>query len=401
VRQDLGGDVEGLLRVEAEDLLGRGDLVGTERGAVRRAGVLLVRRGPGDDRLQLDERRAAGLGLGRGERGVDGREVLAVVDPLDVPAVGLVALADVLGEGDVGVVLDRDPVVVVDQDQVAQPLGAGQRRGLAADALLQVAVRGEAPDVVVEQALALGGVGVEQAPLAAGGHRHTDRVAHALAERAGGGLDARGVPVLGVAGGPRAPGAQRLQVLELQAVAGEEELDVEGQAGVAHREHEPVPAQPVRVGGVVPQPFVEQQVGGGRHAHRRPRVAVADLLDGVHREHPDRVDDPAVQLAEALGERRVRLGRVTGGGVARGLGRRLGLGAPGVHPVLLPRRSTRAGGPGPGETVRAPALPAGRAASTRSNPSATPVVAFRDPPWGGEGTGGATRRQASGTDPIR
>ena len=37
--------------------LGRGHLVGAERGAVRRAGVLRVRRGPGDDRAQRDQRR--------------------------------------------------------------------------------------------------------------------------------------------------------------------------------------------------------------------------------------------------------------------------------------------------------------------------------------------------------
>ena len=90
--------------------------------------------------------------LAAAKRGVERGEVLAVVHVLDVPAVGLVALADVLGEGDVGVVLDRDLVVVVDEDEVAQLLGAGERGRLAADALLQVAVGGERPDGVVEQA---------------------------------------------------------------------------------------------------------------------------------------------------------------------------------------------------------------------------------------------------------
>ena len=45
------------VRVEAEDLLGGGDLVRAERRAVRRAGVLLVRGRPADDRAQRDERR--------------------------------------------------------------------------------------------------------------------------------------------------------------------------------------------------------------------------------------------------------------------------------------------------------------------------------------------------------
>ena len=81
--------------------------------------------------------------------------------------------------------------------------------------------------MVVEGDAALGGVGVEQAALAAGGHRHADRVADALAERAGGRLDAGGVAVLGVARGLAAPGAQRLEVVELEAAAAEEELGVE------------------------------------------------------------------------------------------------------------------------------------------------------------------------------
>ena len=117
---------------------------------------------------------------------------------------------------------------------------AGDRRRLAADALLEVAVAAHGVDVVVERAGALGRVGVEQAALAAGGHGHADGVRDALAERAGGGLDAGGVAVLGVARGLGAPGAEGLEVVELEAEAAEEELGVERDAGVAAGEHEPV-----------------------------------------------------------------------------------------------------------------------------------------------------------------
>ena len=68
VGEHLVGDGEALRRVEAEDLLGGGDLVGAERRAVDLAGVLLVRRRPADDRAQRDERRPVGLRLGRLER---------------------------------------------------------------------------------------------------------------------------------------------------------------------------------------------------------------------------------------------------------------------------------------------------------------------------------------------
>jgi hypothetical protein len=49
---------------------------------------------------------------------------------LDVPAVGLVALAYVLGERHGGVVLDRDVVVVPQQGQVPELLVSGERGGL-------------------------------------------------------------------------------------------------------------------------------------------------------------------------------------------------------------------------------------------------------------------------------
>ena len=102
--------------------------------------------------------------------------------------------------------------------------------------------------------------------------------------------------VLRVARGLAAPGAQRLEVLELEAQAAEVELDVEGQAGVAAGQHEPVAAEPVRVGRVVPHDLLEQQVRRRREAHRGAGVAVADLLHGVHRQHPHGVDRPVVEL---------------------------------------------------------------------------------------------------------
>ena len=71
-------DLEGLVRVEAQHLLGGGDLVGAERRAVGRPGVLGVRGRPRDDRV------AARSVLGRSvtasaadDRVVEGGDVLA------------------------------------------------------------------------------------------------------------------------------------------------------------------------------------------------------------------------------------------------------------------------------------------------------------------------------------
>ena len=300
VGDHLVGHLERLLGIEAQHLLGRRHLVGAQRRAVRLAGALQLRGRPGDDRPELDEARLVGDPPRRLEGVVQGRDVLLVVgvavgpvDGLHVPAVRGVAGGDVLGQGDVGVVLDGDPVAVVDQRQVAQPLGGAEGGRLAADALLDVAVGGQAVDVVVEGRLARRGVGVEQAALATRRHRHADGVGDALTQRSGGDLHALGVAVLGVAGGLRAPGPQRLEVVELQPEAAEVELDVQGQAGVSAGQHEPVPARPVRVARVVPHHLLEQQVGHRGQAHRGAGVAVADLLHGVGGEHPDGVRRPA------------------------------------------------------------------------------------------------------------
>jgi hypothetical protein len=105
---------------------------------------------------------------------------------------------------------------------------------------------------VVERAGARFGIRVEQATHAARGHRHADGVAEALAERAGGGLHAERVAVLRVAGGQAAPLPERLEVVQAEAIAGEVELDVEGQARVPTGKDEPVATEPAGISGVVP-----------------------------------------------------------------------------------------------------------------------------------------------------
>ncbi len=140
---DVVADLEALVRVEAEDLLGGGDLFGAQRRAVHPAGVHLGRRRVADDGPQRDERRFVGHLLRRLHCFFYADDVLPALDLLDVPAVGPVAGRGVLSQRDVGVVLDGDLVVVPDHDQIAQLLSAGQRGGLAGHALLDVAVGGD------------------------------------------------------------------------------------------------------------------------------------------------------------------------------------------------------------------------------------------------------------------
>ena len=185
---------------------------------------------------------------------------------------------------------------VISACEVAELLDTGDGGGLGADALLDVAVGAQGVDVVVERGGALRSLCVEQAALLAGGHRHPDRVADALAERPRGDLDAGGVAVLRVARGERTPCAQRLEVVELQPEPAEVELDVLREARVAAGEDETITADPSRVGRVVAHHLLEQQVGHRGEAHRGAGVAVADLLHRVHRQHPARVHRPLVEL---------------------------------------------------------------------------------------------------------
>jgi hypothetical protein len=93
------------------------------------------------------------------------------------------------------------------------------------------------------------------------------------------------VAVLGVAGGERAPGAERLEVVELEAVAAEVELDVLGERAVSDGQDEAVATDPLVVIGVAAHDLLEEEISGGCKAHRGAGVTVSDLLHGVCRKN--------------------------------------------------------------------------------------------------------------------
>lgn len=124
--------------------------------------------------------------------------MVAVLNDLDVPAVGLVALGNILSEGNVGVTVNGNVVVIVDADEVAELEVASQRRGLARDTLHQATITEEAVGVVVNQVearLVEGGGSVSL------GHSQTNSIADTLTQRASGDLDTGSIVSLGVARG--------------------------------------------------------------------------------------------------------------------------------------------------------------------------------------------------------
>ena len=150
--------------------------------AVRLGGAGDFRDAFPDQRLRDDHLRLAVVALlGLVQRAQERGHVVAI-DGLHVPAERLKALAGVLALRRVRHRVERDVVRIVDEDQIIEPEVAGESARFRRDAFLQAAVAGEADDVVVED-LVLGGVEPRRRHLRR--HRDADRIAHALAERAG------------------------------------------------------------------------------------------------------------------------------------------------------------------------------------------------------------------------
>ena len=183
--------------------------------------------------------------------------------------------------------VDGDGVVVVEIDQLAQLEEARDGGGFGANAFHEVAVGAEGVGVVVDDGEA--GL-VEALGQPALGERHTDAVAEALAERAGGGFDAGGMAVFGVARRPGAPLAEVLQVVQGHVVAGEVEGGVEEHRGVARGEDKAVAVGPLGITRVVAHDLGIEEVGKRGVGHGGAGVARIGLLHTVHGEGADGVD---------------------------------------------------------------------------------------------------------------
>ena len=80
-----------------------------------------------------------------------------------------------------------------------------------------------------------------------------------------------------------------------EAVAAQMERRVEKHGGMAAREHEAVPVEPVGVAGVEAHDPGEKDIGRGRQRHRGARMSGIRLLDRIHRKRADGVDAKLVQ----------------------------------------------------------------------------------------------------------
>ncbi len=309
------GDQELRVLGPAIDLLRRLDDVGAHGVAVR-LGRASDRRAVADDGLQHDQGGGGVIGLEGLDGAGEGLGVVGVVEVDDAPAIAFETLAYVLAEGQRRAAFDGDAVAVVDPAQVRQFLVAGDRGGFGSDPLHHVAVAAEDIDIVIEQ----GGVRlVEVRAQPAAGHGHADRIAAALAQRAGGGFYAGGQAVFRVAGRLRIELAEVFDVVEADGglagrlAVGVDLLDarhvqqaVQQHRGVAARQDEAVAIGPVGPVGIVAQEARPQGIGRRRQGHRRAGMAGLGLFDCVHSQGADGVDAQRV-------ERRARVAHRLGG----------------------------------------------------------------------------------------
>jgi hypothetical protein len=102
------------------------------------------------DPIENNQRRAVfGLAKG-GERVGNARKVVGIGDVQHVPMVGGKARGDVFGEGDTGLAIDGDVIVVVNPTKIIEAEMTGKRGRLGADALHQVAVAANGVNIIIE-----------------------------------------------------------------------------------------------------------------------------------------------------------------------------------------------------------------------------------------------------------
>ena len=148
----------------------------------------------------------------------------------DVPVVALESLGRIVREPTFDLAVDRDAVVVVEDDEFAEPVRARERAGLVRNALHEAAVAGKHVRVVINDL-------VPRAVELRGEHflreRHADTVGKALTQRPGRRLDTQRRLVLRVPGGAAAELPEALDLLETQRVARKVEQRVQQHAAVA------------------------------------------------------------------------------------------------------------------------------------------------------------------------
>ncbi len=198
-----------------------------------------------------------------------------------MPVIGFKALRGIIAKPAFGFAVDRDAVVIVKADQLAQSQGARQRANFMGNPFHQTAVAHKHPGVVVND-LVIRLVKLRRK--SAFSNRQPDSVRQTLAERARGGLHARRIANLRVTRRFRMQLTEIFQLFDGQVVTGKMQQAVQQHRGVAVGQNKTVTVVPGRVGRVMFQEIIPQHFRDIRHSHWRAGMPRVGFLYGVHTE---------------------------------------------------------------------------------------------------------------------
>ena len=200
--------------------------------------------------------------------------------PQDLPAIGFEPGSHIFPESDVRAAFNGDLVVIIQEDQFAQPQGPCQGSGFGSHPFHLVPVGGDAVGVMVHHFVPISVV--------PGSHhffRHGQTHSHgkAVAQRTRGHIHPGGHAVFRMARSLAAPLPEVLQVFQGEVIACQMEHGIKQGTAMARRQDKPVPVEPVGVFRIVFHEPVPDGVHQGCGSQRQSRVAGIGrlhLIDG-------------------------------------------------------------------------------------------------------------------------
>ena len=230
------------------------------------------------------------LRFGGGNGGIHSVGIVTIHHANHVPTIGFKAFGRIVGKPAFNMAIDGDAVVVVHRHQFGQAQGAGQRTGLVADAFHHASIAQESVGEMVHDGELLAAL----RPVELGGQQllgqcHSHRIGDALAQGAGGGFNAGGDVHFWVTRRLAVQLTEFFDLVHRQVVTCQVQQGIDQHGAVSVGQHKAVTVWPQRVGRVVAQVAVPQNLGHLSHAHGRTWVAGFSGLHGVHGQEADRV----------------------------------------------------------------------------------------------------------------
>src|SRR5438067_7258007 len=191
-----------------------------------------------------DELRFPVVAIFRDVTGVEEFLHVVALDFLGIESVGLKTFSRVLALRLVGHGIERDGVGIVNQNQIIEPEMPGEGARFRRHAFLETTVARQAKNMLVENAMF---AGVEMCLRHFRSHCHTNRVANALPQRAGGTLDAGCVAKFRMSRRFRMQLAKIFDVLDRNVVAAQMQPGIQKHTAVTGGKNEIVAIDPTRL----------------------------------------------------------------------------------------------------------------------------------------------------------